>query len=137
MLLARTELTAGSACHATGLLPRLNMRDTVGQLHKDSVDLYKRLKTETGQEVSVHVTGIPRLATKPDRMDEHLKYCGVPKRCVTIEVHGVTDADPLGYIAAAHAVVGKQREIEILGQRKQASMVIESPLDPDNAKLRA
>jgi hypothetical protein len=34
-------------------------------------------------------------------------------------------------------VVGKQREIEILGQRKQASMVIESPLDPENAKLRA
>jgi dimethylglycine dehydrogenase len=92
---------------------------------------------------------------------------GVPKRFVTIEVHGVTDADPLGneplyvdgklagratagyyghvlgkslalgYIAAAHAVVGKQLEIEILGQRKQATIVIESPLDPDNAKLRA
>ncbi len=52
------------------------MSYTVGQLHKYSVDLYKRLPAETGQEVGFHVTGNLRLATCRDRMDEYLKYCG-------------------------------------------------------------
>ncbi|HEX6572862.1 MAG TPA: FAD-dependent oxidoreductase [Steroidobacteraceae bacterium] len=75
-LLERTELTAGSTWHAAGLLPLFNMSYTVGQLHKYSVDLYKRLPAETGQDVSFHVTGNLRLATCRDRMDEYLKYCG-------------------------------------------------------------
>jgi dimethylglycine dehydrogenase len=92
---------------------------------------------------------------------------GIPKRFVTLEVHGVTDADAwgneplyvngklagratagyyghvlgkslaLGYIASAHSEVGTAVEIEILGERKKATVLIESPLDPDNAKLRA
>ncbi len=52
------------------------MSYTVGQLHKYSVDLYKRLPAETGQEVGFHVTGNLRLATCRDRMDEYRKYCG-------------------------------------------------------------
>ena len=62
-LVERTELTAGSTWHAAGLLPLFNMSYTVGQLHKYSVDLYKRLPEETGQEVGFHVTGNLRLAT--------------------------------------------------------------------------
>lgn len=77
VLIERTELTAGSTWHAAGLLPLFNMSYTVGQLHKYSVDLYKRLPAETGQDVSFHVTGNLRLATSQDRMDEYLKYCGV------------------------------------------------------------
>jgi dimethylglycine dehydrogenase len=76
VLLERTELTAGSTWHAAGLLPLFNMSYTVGQLHKYSVDLYKRLPEETGQDVSFHVTGNLRLATCRDRMDEYKKYCG-------------------------------------------------------------
>ena len=76
VLLERTELTAGSTWHAAGLLPLFNMSYTVGQLHKYSVDLYKRLPAETGQDVSFHVTGNLRLATCRDRMDEYKKYCG-------------------------------------------------------------
>ena len=75
-LLERAELTAGSTWHAAGLLPLFNMSYTVGQLHKYSVDLYKRLPAETGQDVSFHVTGNLRLATTRDRMDEYFKYCG-------------------------------------------------------------
>jgi dimethylglycine dehydrogenase len=76
VLLERSELTAGSTWHAAGLLPLFNMSYTVGQLHKYSVDLYKRLPAETGHEVSFHVTGNLRLATCRERMDEYLKYCG-------------------------------------------------------------
>jgi len=75
-LIERTELTAGSTWHAAGLLPLFNMNYTVGQLHKYSVDLYKRLPAETGQDVSFHVTGNLRLATGRERMDEYQKYCG-------------------------------------------------------------
>ncbi len=76
VLLERAELTAGSTWHAAGLLPLFNMSYTVGQLHKYSVDLYKRLPAETGQDVSFHVTGNLRLATNAERMDEYQKYCG-------------------------------------------------------------
>jgi dimethylglycine dehydrogenase len=75
-LIERAELTAGSTWHAAGLLPLFNMSYTVGQLHKYSVDLYKRLPAETGQDVSFHVTGNLRLATCRERMDEYQKYCG-------------------------------------------------------------
>ena len=75
-LLERSELTAGSTWHAAGLLPLFNMSYTVGQLHKYSVDLYKRLPAETGQDVSFHVTGNMRLATSRERMEEYQKYCG-------------------------------------------------------------
>jgi dimethylglycine dehydrogenase len=75
-LIERSELTAGSTWHAAGLLPLFNMSYTVGQLHKYSVDLYKRLEAETGQDVSFHATGNLRLATTRDRMDEYRKYCG-------------------------------------------------------------
>src|SRR6201990_3657952 len=76
VLLERSELTAGSTWHAAGLLPLFNMSYTVRQLHKYSVDLYKKLPEETGQDVSLHVTGNLRLATSAERMDEYHKYCG-------------------------------------------------------------
>ena len=76
VLCERTELTAGSTWHAAGLLPLFNMSYAVGQLHKYSVDLYKSLEEETGQDVGFHVTGNLRLACTKDRMDEYRKYCG-------------------------------------------------------------
>src|ERR1700674_4946636 len=86
VLLERSELTAGSTWHAAGLLPLFNMSYTVGQLHKYSVDLYKRLPAETGQDVSFHVTGNLRLATCKERMDEYQKYCG------TANTHAIVGA---------------------------------------------
>ena len=76
VLLERTELTAGSTWHAAGLLPLFNMSYSVGQIHKYSVDLYKRLQEETGQDVGFRVAGNLRLANCKERMDEYLKYCG-------------------------------------------------------------
>ena len=42
----------------------------------------------------------------------------------------------LGYIASAHAAPGTAVEIEILGDRRPAAVVPESPWDPDNRRLR-
>jgi dimethylglycine dehydrogenase len=113
MLLERTELTAGSTWHAAGLLPLFNMSYTVGQLHKYSVDLYKRLPEETGQDVSFHVTGNLRLATTRDRMDEYYKYCGtantigVPFRVISpAEVNELWPLVNLGDGADTPKIVG-------------------------------
>jgi dimethylglycine dehydrogenase len=93
---------------------------------------------------------------------------GIPNRFVTLEVHGVTDADPLGneplfdksgriigratsgyyghclqkslaigYAKAEYAQVGTPLSIEILGERKAATVLRESPYDPDNLQLKA
>ncbi len=113
VLLERTELTAGSTWHAAGLLPLFNMSYTVGQLHKYSVDLYKRLPAETGQDVSFHVTGNLRLATCRDRMDEYKKYCGtantigVPFQLISpAEVKELWPLVNLGGDADTPAVIG-------------------------------
>lgn len=113
VLLERTELTAGSTWHAAGLLPLFNMSYTVGQLHKYSVDLYKRLPGETGQDVSFHVTGNLRLATCKERMDEYYKYCGtantigVPFQVITpAEVKKLWPLVELGGTADTPAIIG-------------------------------
>ncbi len=93
---------------------------------------------------------------------------GVPNRFVTVEVHGVTDADPLGneplfdakgaivgratsgyyghvlkkslaigYVKPDFAAVGTRLQIEILGERKEATVLVDSPYDPDNNDLKA
>jgi dimethylglycine dehydrogenase len=40
-------------------------------------------------------------------------------------------------IKPAHAEVGKQLEIDILGTRYPAEIIDESPFDPHNEKLRS
>jgi len=113
VLLERSELTAGSTWHAAGLLPLFNMSYTVGQLHKYSVDLYKRLPAETGQDVSFHVTGNLRLATCAARMDEYQKYCGtantigVPFQIITAaEVRELWPLVNLGDGAGTAKIIG-------------------------------
>jgi dimethylglycine dehydrogenase len=93
---------------------------------------------------------------------------GVPNRFVTLDVHGVEDADPLGneplfdaagrmvgratsgcyghvlekslaigYVKPEFAEVGTKISIEILGERKEATVLVDSPYDPENRDLRA
>jgi len=107
VLCERTELTAGSTWHAAGLLPLFNMSYCVGQLHKYSVDLYKSLEAETGQNVSFHVTGNLRLATSQERMDEYRKYCGTANTIgVPFEVIGPSEVKALWPLAETQGLVG-------------------------------
>ena len=43
----------------------------------------------------------------------------------------------LGYIKPEFAAVGSGIEIEILGERKRATVLVDSPYDPENKDLRA
>jgi len=95
------------------------------------------------------------------------REAGIPHEFVTLEVHGVTDADPLGneplyrdgamigratagayghhvgkslaigYVEAGAGALGGGLEIEILGARYAATVIGESPYDPENKSLRA
>ncbi len=62
VLVERKELTSGSTWHAAGLLPLFNVSYSVGQIHKYSVALYKRLGEETGHGCR-HSSGVEH----PDR----------------------------------------------------------------------
>jgi dimethylglycine dehydrogenase len=97
---------------------------------------------------------------------ERQMAAGIAHRFVTLEVHGVTDADPLGneplfaggalagratagyyghvlgrslalaYVESRYAGLGAEFAIEILGERRKATVVRESPYDPDNLRLK-
>ena len=43
----------------------------------------------------------------------------------------------LAYVDPGHADVGAAMEIEILGEKRQATVLGESPFDPENRRLRA
>jgi len=51
--------------------------------------------------------------------------------------HRVLKSLALGLVKTACAKIGTELEIEILGQLHRATVIAESPFDPDNARLRA
>ena len=110
VLVERRELTSGSTWHAAGLLPLFNMSYSVGQLHKYSVALYKRLQEETGQDVGLRQVGNIRLATNEDRMDEYRQYAGVAKT-IGVEVEFLTpdEVQALWPLAVTDGLVGAIR----------------------------
>ena len=79
VLIEKGELTSGSTWHAAGLLPLFNMSYSVGQIHKYSVELYKDLEKETGQQVGFSQVGNLRLAMNHERMDEYFQYAATAK----------------------------------------------------------
>ncbi len=107
VLLEKYELTSGSTWHAAGLLPLFNMSYSVGQIHKYSVDLYKTLEAETGQDVSFHVTGNLRLATNPERMDEYKRYCATANTIgVPFEMIGPAEIRELWPLCNTQGLIG-------------------------------
>jgi 4-methylaminobutanoate oxidase (formaldehyde-forming) len=71
VLLEQGQLTSGSTWHAAGLVGQLRSSASITQVLKYSVDLYKRLKEETGLETGWKMTGCLRLACNEDRWTEY------------------------------------------------------------------
>jgi dimethylglycine dehydrogenase len=107
VLLERRELTSGSTWHAAGLLPLFNLSYSVGQLHKYSVQLYKTLEAETGQNVGFSQVSNIRLACTPDRMDEYRYYAGIA-RTIGVEVRFLTpdEVQEIWPLARMDGVIG-------------------------------
>jgi dimethylglycine dehydrogenase len=134
---------------------------------------YRMIGTELSIEYAALESGLQRFV-HPDKgpfigRDALLAWQerGFANAFVTLEVHGVRDADPLGnnpiYLSdelvgrstggnygfrlgksLALAMVrpefsepGRQLQIEVLGARFEATVIAESPYDPENLKLRA
>ena len=89
VLIEKGELTSGSTWHAAGLLPLFNMSYSVGQIHRYSVELYKELEKETGQQVGFSQVGNLRLAMNHERMDEYFQYAATAKT-IGIDVNFLT-----------------------------------------------
>jgi dimethylglycine dehydrogenase len=51
--------------------------------------------------------------------------------------HTLQKSLAIGYVKPAFATVGTQLQIEILGERKRATVLVDSPYDPENNDLRA
>src|ERR1700722_13283979 len=90
VLVERKGLTCGSTWHAAGLLPLFNVTYSVGQIHKYSVALYKKLGAETGLDAGLAQVSNIRLARTQDRLDEYKYYAGVAATIGGIEVKFLT-----------------------------------------------
>jgi dimethylglycine dehydrogenase len=51
--------------------------------------------------------------------------------------HALRKSLGLGYVKPEFATIGTPLSIEILGERKPATVLIDSPYDPENKELRA
>jgi dimethylglycine dehydrogenase len=51
--------------------------------------------------------------------------------------HTIQKSLIIGYVRPEFAAPGTELSIEVLGERKKATVLIESPYDPDNNDLRA
>jgi len=113
VLVERKELTSGSTWHAAGLLPLFNMSYSVGQIHKHSVALYKRLQEETGQDVGLRQCSNIRLALNRERMDEYHQYAGVAETIgVTVEFLTPQQVEEIWPLCNIEGVVGAIRHPE-------------------------
>ena len=133
---------------------------------------YKLIPRELSIEYSAYESGLDRFISMKKNgfyaKDALLAWRdqGLANRLVTMEVHGVTDADARGSepIFLGQALVGRvtsggygwrcckslalvmvrpdlgepgtELEITILGQRHKATVIADSPFDPDNTALR-
>ena len=69
VLVERKELTAGSTWHAAGGMHTLNGDPNVARLQQYTVNLYKEIEKESGQNCSIHLPGGIQLADTPERLD--------------------------------------------------------------------
>jgi 4-methylaminobutanoate oxidase (formaldehyde-forming) len=76
VLLDRAELTSGSTFHSAGLVGQLRSSVTLTRMMMYSVELYRRLRTETGTDPSWHEVGSVRLASTPERLEELARQVG-------------------------------------------------------------
>ena len=134
---------------------------------------YKLIPRELSIEYSAHESGLDRFISlkKSGFYGKEALLAwqdkGLANRLVTLEVHGVTDADARGseaiyqgdqlvgrvtsggygwrcgkslalaMVAPALGEPGTQLEVVILGERHKATVIADSPFDPDNTALRS
>lgn len=79
VLLERNELTSGSTFHSAGLIGQLRSNINLTRMARYSIDLYKALSQETGQDTGWHEVGSVRLATTPERLEEQKRMISLAR----------------------------------------------------------
>jgi len=69
VLIERAELTSGSTWHAAGGMHTINGDPNVAKLQKYTVELYKEIEAQSGQDIGLHMTGGVMLAATEARFD--------------------------------------------------------------------
>ena len=76
VLLERAQLTSGSTFHSAGLVGQLRSTLPLTRMMMDSVELYRRLREETGVDPGWREVGSLRLASSPARLEELQRQSG-------------------------------------------------------------
>jgi glycine cleavage system T protein len=76
VILERSELTSGSTFHSAGLVGQLRSTMTLTRMMMYGVELYRRLKEETGLDPGWHEVGSLRLASSHERIEELKRLSG-------------------------------------------------------------
>lgn len=107
ILCERKELTAGSSWHAAGGFHALNSDVNVAKLQAYTVNLYKELQAESGQDIGLHFTGGLNIAANKDRW-ELLKSSWARNRVLGLrtELVGPKEIADLCPIIDASGVIG-------------------------------
>ena len=79
ILFEKAELTSGSTWHAAGQIAHAVGSRIAGWINKTSIETYKRVEQETGQNIGWHEVGGFRIATTDDEVDWMKSIMGVGK----------------------------------------------------------
>ncbi len=110
VLLEKSELTHGTTFHSAGLVGQLRPTETLTKMNMHSVELYRRLKEETGVDPDWKEVGSLRLVSSRDRMEELTRLAGRAKTFgLPLEIISTDEAlelfplfDPEGVLCAAY-----------------------------------
>ncbi|MDP9138905.1 MAG: FAD-dependent oxidoreductase [Pseudomonadota bacterium] len=92
VLLERAKLTSGSTWHAAGLVGQLRSSASITQVLRYSVELYTRLRAETGLDTGWKMTGCLRLAMTDERMLEYRRLA-TTARSFGLDMHLLSPAE--------------------------------------------
>ena len=85
-VLERGQLTCGTTWHAAGLVNELRASYAITQLTRYAVQLFSKLREETGQDTGFRRTGSVQIARTPDRLIEISRLVSLAK-IFDIEAH--------------------------------------------------
>src|SRR6516225_7863231 len=85
-VLERGQLTCGTTWHAAGIVNELRANYSITQLTRYGVQLFSKLREETGQDTGFRRTGSMQIARTPDRLIEISRLVSLSK-IFDIEAH--------------------------------------------------
>jgi len=93
VLLERDQLTSGTTWHAAGLMTTFGSgSETLLEIRRHSMELYKRLEEETGQATGFKPVGFIEVAAGDDRLQEYRRIAAF-NRLHGIDIHELSAAE--------------------------------------------